>query len=87
MVYNVKSVGGSLDCTGNRQISESTFPLLEYVGGDFILAGSAFTRMPDSLTFVGGRAIISRSDPASLLLSLKQAEAKGIIKGGVFLCD
>ena len=84
---SLKNIGGDLNCLGNKEITENSFPALEQVGGDLILAGSGFTRLPASLQIVNGRGILSIKDPISLLLAMQEAVENGIIKGGIFFCD
>lgn len=81
------TVGGDLDCFGNKNVSEHTFPFLNSVGGRLIIANSSFTKLPDTLVEVGGDVVISRKDPESLLDDILKAKKKGIIKGEIFYCD
>lgn len=83
----LKQIGGSLDCRGNKELSEDSFPALEFIGGDIILSGANFTKLPPKLKEVKGRGILSSKDPVSLLESMKSASAKGIIKGGIYFND
>ena len=84
---NLTTIGGALNCHNNKEITEDTFPNLETVGGDIILAGSGFKKLPPMLNHVGGRGIVSQKDHPGLIEDLKRAYAKGIIKGGIFFCD
>lgn len=83
----LKQIGGDLNCAGNKEMSEDSFPALEFIGGDIILSGANFKKLPPRLKEVRGRAIISSKDPATLVESLKIAKAKGIIKGGIYFND
>jgi hypothetical protein len=83
----LQKVGGHFNCHGNAQMSEDLFPNLEEVGGDLILAGTSFTKLPPKLKNVGGRGIVSRNDHQSLIDDMIRAHEEGIIKGGVFFCD
>lgn len=87
ILQGLKNIGGDLNCAGNKEMNENSFPALETVGGDIILSGASFTKLPANLREVKGRGILSKNDPVSLLESMKQAEAKGIIQGGLFFND
>lgn len=87
VLQGLKNIGGDLNCAGNKQLNENSFPSLEFIGGDIILSGANFKILPKSLIEVKGRGILSKSDPISLLESMRKAEAEGIIKGGIFLND
>lgn len=86
-VPNLKHIGGDLNVLGNQQVNETQFPSLETINGDLIIAKSGFKKLPPKLNYIGGRVIISKSDPASLLQDLIRASEAGIIKGGIFYCD
>ena len=86
-IPNLKHVGGELNVMGNQEINESHFPSLETINGDLIIAKSGFKKLPPKLNFVGGRVIISKSDPESLVNDLIRASEKGMIKGGIYYCD
>jgi hypothetical protein len=81
------TVGGDLNCFGNKNVSEHTFPFLKSVGGRLIIANSGFTKLPDTLEEVGGDVIISRKDTKSLLDDILKAKEKGIVKGEIYFCD
>lgn len=87
VLSGLKNIGGDLNCAGNKEMNEDSFPALTTVGGDIILSGANFNKLPTNLIEVRGRAIISRNDSPLLLKSLKEAESKGIIKGGLFFND
>jgi hypothetical protein len=84
---NLSHVGGDLNVMGNGEVSELGFPNLEVIKGDFILANSGFTRLPPKLNHVGGRVILSKSSPKSLLADVMRLAAQGMIQGGVYYCD
>lgn len=86
-IPNLKHVGGELNVMGNQEVNESHFPSLETIKGDLIIANSGFKKLPPKLNHIGGRVIISTSDPASLIDDLNQASEKGIIQGGIYFCD
>jgi hypothetical protein len=86
-VPNLKHVGGELNVAGNQEINESHFPSLETINGDLIIAKSGFKKLPPKINHIGGRVIISKSDPQSLLNDLTRASENGIIKGGIYYCD
>ena len=86
-VPNLKHVGGELNVMGNQEINESHFPSLEIINGDLIIAKSGFKKLPPKLNYIGGRVIISKSDPQSLVNDLIRAAEKGMIKGGIYYCD
>jgi len=83
----LKNIGGDLNCQGNKEMSENSFPALEIVGGDIILAGANFSKLPQNLKLVNGRGILSKNDSKTLIEEMKRANEKGIIKGGIFFCD
>ena len=87
VLQGLKNVNGDLNCAGNRELNENSFPDLEFIGGDFVLSNANFTKIPPNLKEVKGRGILSKSDPILLLESLRKAEAEGIIKGGIFFND
>jgi hypothetical protein len=86
-VPNLKHVGGELNVMGNQEINESHLPSLETINGDLIIAKSGFKKLPPKLNHIGGRVIISKSDPQSLVNDLIRAAEKGMIKGGIYYCD
>ncbi len=86
-VPNLKHIGGELNVMGNQQVNETQFPSLETINGDLIIAKSGFKKLPPKLNHKGGRVIISKSDPPSLLQDLIRASEADIIKGGIFYCD
>ena len=86
-IPNLKHVGGELNVMGNQEVNESHFPSLETIKGDLIIAKSGFKKLPTKLNHIGGRVIISKSDPASLVNDLIRASENGIIQGGIYFCD
>ena len=83
----LKIIGGALNCQGNKELNEDSFPALVTVEGDIVLAGAGFRKLPKNLRTVNGRAILSRNDHKSLIEDMLRAEREGIIRGGVFYCD
>ena len=86
-IPNLKHVGGELNVMGNHEVNESHFPSLETIKGDLIIAKSGFKKLPPKLNHIGGRVIISKSDPASLVNDLIRASENGMIQGGIYFCD
>ena len=86
-MQGLKNIGGDLNCAGNKEMNENCFAALEFIGGDIILSGANFTKLPPNIKEVKGRGILSKSDSKSLLESMKIALEKGIIVGGVFFSD
>lgn len=85
---NLKYIGGDLNVMGNIDVNESHFPSLETIEGDLITANSGFTKLPPKLKRIGGRVIISKSDPQSFMDDLIQALDSGlVIDGGMYYCD
>jgi hypothetical protein len=80
-------IGGDLDVRGHQAVNETNFPNLHVVLGDMILVDSGFTHLPPKLNHVGGRVIITKDAPLSLIQAIKQAVVVGIIKGGVCFVD
>jgi hypothetical protein len=83
----LKTVGGNLNCAGNKAMDQNSFPNLETVGEDIILCNAGFTRLPQKLKTINGNAVLSKNDPASLLEDLEKAKANGILKGDIFFND
>ncbi len=84
---NLIHVGGDLNVQGNQQVDEHSFPNLEVVKGNLVLAHSGFQRLPAKLNQVGGDVVMSKSSPASLLEDVKRLKKKGVILGAVKYCD
>ena len=84
---NLSHVGGDLNVMGNADVNETSFPNLEIVKGDFVIANSGFTCLPPKLNHIGGRVILSKSCPGGLLADVLGLEKQGAILGGVFYCD
>jgi hypothetical protein len=87
ILQGLKNIGGDLNCAGNKELNENSFPSLEFIGGDIILSNANFATLPPNLIEVKGRGILSKSDPITLLESMRNAEKLGIIKGGIFFND
>ncbi|GEM_PF-3041323 len=87
IISNLKEIGGDLNCAGNRNMSENSFPNLEIVRGKMIIAESGFTKLPKNLKIVGSDVIISKKDPASLRNSVLEAKQNGIILGEILESD
>lgn len=83
-VPNLQSIGGSLTLIGQQNVSEENFPKLKNVGGDLHLALSGFTKLPDTLEFVGGNVYLIQ-EPDSLVKSCLEKKRNGVIKGDIYL--
>ncbi|MBX2976235.1 MAG: hypothetical protein KF721_08870 [Ignavibacteriaceae bacterium] len=59
---NLKTIGGDLHFAGNKDMSEKSFPMLEYVGGNLIIVNASFTKLPEKLKCIEGDVIISEKD-------------------------
>ena len=84
-VPNLKTIGGSLNVNGSRNISQKNFPLLESVAGDMHLAMSGFEQLPPSLKLVGGNIYLSSELPKTLMDDCMAKKAAGIVKGQIYL--
>lgn len=80
----LSTIDGNLDVYGNKSMSEANLPNLEVINGNFVAAGSGFTRLPAKLGKIGGDAIIADTDPESLMDDLKRAKRDGILQGNLF---
>ncbi len=87
-VPKLNLIGGDLNVMGNLDVNESHFPSLETIKGDLITANSGFTKLPQNLKRIGGRLIISKSDPTSFIDDLIRGLENGlVIKGDIYYCD
>lgn len=77
----LKDIGGDLNCHGNKQMNENSFPNLEQVGGNLVLSHSGFQKLPPKLKEVKGDAIIAKEDAPSLKKAIQNAIDQGIIHG------
>ena len=69
----LKDVGGNLDVTG--QIGQE-FPLLEYVGENFVVIGTKMKALPANIKTIGGDVIFSDQEPSSLVIDAKRAKKR-----------
>ncbi|MGB7070229.1 MAG: hypothetical protein WBD22_12110 [Pyrinomonadaceae bacterium] len=83
-VPNLRTIGGELDAANNKSVSETNFPNLETIEGNFVAYCSGFRTLPVNLKEIGGDAIISDLDAPSLLEDIKRAKRNGILKGNIF---
>ena len=69
----LKDVGGNLDVTG--QIGQE-FPLLEYVGENFVVIGTKMKALPAKIKTIGGDVIFSDQEPSSLVIDAKRSKKR-----------
>lgn len=84
-VPNLKHVGGAINVSGNRNLSEKNFPSLEFVGGDMHLGMSGFELLPSKLTTVVGNIYLSSELPKTLVDDCLAKKAAGIVKGEIYM--
>jgi hypothetical protein len=84
-VPNLKTIGGSFNVLGNRDLSEKDFPSLESIGGDMHLAMSGFKLLPQNLKLVEGNIYLSLDLPESLKEDCLIKKNNGIVKGKIYI--
>lgn len=83
-VPNLETIDGNLVLLGQENVSQGNFPKLKEVNEDLHLALSGFTKLPDSLEFVGGNVFLTQ-EPDSLVTDCLQKKKKGVIQGRIIL--
>jgi hypothetical protein len=78
------SVVGDLNVLGDTDFGKRfPFPLLENVGGSFVIAYTGMKHFPKTIKSVGKHVIISDRDPNTLVDELRAAKRSGVIHGEI----
>ncbi|HQZ83064.1 MAG TPA: hypothetical protein PLR83_07580 [Pyrinomonadaceae bacterium] len=79
---NLEHIGGDMNASGVRNLN---MPKLKHVGGNFVVDGTHLAKLPPSLEYIGGDAMISGSEPISLFIELLEFKRQGKLKGNIVL--
>ena len=78
----LKTVGKDLNLAG---VTDADFPVLENIGGNFVLIQTGMKSLPPKLKNICGDVIISDQEPKSFIESIKATKREGILKGNFFI--